>query len=135
MIDSGMIVVSLTSNKLFEVKDFACDRLVLDLCSADTVSKILNLEDEDPVTNITLCLTLYFMRVHLFAVNCKGQLSANERIVMLWSSLIFMIHIDGAFITTKRNLINECIRYDYSLTFHPKIRLLTVYPEEVLCLP
>jgi len=89
--------------------DFACDRLVLDLCSADTVSKILNLEDEDPVTNITLCLTLYFMRVRLFAVNCKGQLSANERIVMLWSSLVFMIHIDGAFITTKRNLINECI--------------------------
>ena len=109
LIDTGMITKAGVASRAVQVKDFASDALVLELFSSNTIEKILELKNEDTETQMTLCLVLFFMRVHLFAVNCKGVLTANERVTMVWTSMIFFLHIDGAHVTTKRNWINETI--------------------------
>jgi len=108
LIDTGMLKKVLPL-KLYRVKDFASDLLVLQLNSAESASKVLDLDNQDSTTQMTLALTLFFMRVHLFAVNCKGKLTATERVTMLWSSLIFLLHIEGVHPITKRNWMVECL--------------------------
>ena len=92
----------------------------------------MKLKCKDPQSQIILSLSLFFMRVHLCAVNCKGTLTAKERVSMLWSSLLFCLHVDGVSITTKRNWFTECIsmvfmmmRYDVMSPHH-----LTSEPSE-----
>ena len=109
LIDTGLLKAASIKKEAIEVKDFASDVLVLDLYSSTTVQKVLQLQREDPETQLTLCFMLFFMRAHLFAVNSKGVLTSKQRVTMLWSALIFFVHVDGAHITTKRNIINEII--------------------------
>jgi hypothetical protein len=113
VIDTGLLKKIAIPNELYRIKDFASDSLVLRLNSADTVSKILMLENQDAESQITLSLALYFNRVHLFAVNCKRTLRASERVTMLWSSLLFSLHVDGVSIITKRNWIVECVSLSF----------------------
>ena len=93
--------------KIFRVKDFASDLLVLQLNSAESASKIIDLANQDVSTQMTLVLTLFFMRVNLFAVHCKGKLSATQRVTMLWPSLDYILHVKGAHLTAKRNWMVE----------------------------
>ena len=109
LIDPGLLKCTDISNTLWRVKDFASDLLVLRLASSTTVEKVLKLKCQEPQSQIILSLSLFFMRVHLCAVNCKGTLTAKERVTMLWSSLLVCLHVDGVSITTKRNWVTECI--------------------------
>ena len=109
LIDTGMLKLLGINQELYIVKDFASDKSVLELNSSNTVAKILGLEGQDTATQLTLALNLFFMRVHLFAVNCKGKLQPRERVTMLWSSLLFFLHIEGVHPTTKKNWIMECV--------------------------
>ena len=57
-----------------------------------------------------LALTLFFMRVHLHAVNGK-TVPATHRAVYLWCSMVFLTSISGASMTTKRNVVSETISF------------------------
>ena len=109
LIDTGLLKKSYVSQDLWRVKDFASDLLVLILTSPQTVSFILSVECADCDGAFTLVSFLYFMRVHLFAVNSVSGITAKERVAMIWSSLIYMLHIDGTHHITKRNLILKCV--------------------------
>ena len=88
---------------------WASDGLVLSLASVKTCSTILHSEASDTETRVTLALSLYFQRVHLFAINYKGSLNCKIRVCLLWSSLIFFLHLHGVSIITKRNWIVAAI--------------------------
>ena len=111
LIDGGMVKAGGVKQEIWRVKDWADDHIVLRLYSAETVFKILNLMNgkQDAATVAVTCLHLYFMRVHLVAVNCKGILKAQERVTMIWHCLLWILHVDGVCITTKRNFLSECV--------------------------
>ena len=116
MIDTGMIKKCGIPNEEWRVKDFASDRLVLNLCSARTALAMLNLPGQEQESQVVLALTLFFKRVHLFSINAKGNIvTARERVVMLWSSLLWVLHVDGTHIITKRNWIVECVSLAFLL--------------------
>ena len=94
---------------LWRVKDFSSDLLVLQLLSSETVASILSVVNLEPDSAIALCVSLYFNRVHLYSVNCKGGITSKARVFMLWSSLLYKLHVDGIHDTSKRNNIVEVI--------------------------
>ena len=73
LIGGGIVKASGINQETWRVKDWSDDHIVLCLCSADTVLKIIHLTNgkQDPTTIAVICLHLYFMRVNLVAVNCK----------------------------------------------------------------
>ena len=102
MIDTGMIKKCGVNRDQQRVKYLASGLLVLRLHYAVKVGKIFLVEiQKDQTTQVALCLVLFFMRVHLFPVICKGKIQAKERVMMLWSSFIYFLRIDGVHITTK----------------------------------
>jgi hypothetical protein len=110
VVDPGLLKKADIPNDLYRVKDFACDLLVLRLTSAETMEQILKVPNQDVKTALILCLVLYFMRAHLFAVNAsEDALAASQRVFMLWTSFLFILHVDGVSITTKRNWASETI--------------------------
>ena len=87
LIDSGAYQAAGIPARLISPKDFSCDSIVLTLYSEDSVSKLLLLNGhQDPCSIVVTCLNLFFMRVHLFAVNSKHELKPVERVQMLWHS-------------------------------------------------
>ena len=62
------------------------------------------------------------MRVHLFAVNSKGMLTAQQRVTMLWSSLLFLLNVDGVHTTTKRNWVTEIVSLSFIIMQDDVIR-------------
>jgi hypothetical protein len=72
-IDAGLLLVAGVAFRLFCVNDFASDQLVLELCSAGTVSSLIELEGrEDDPTLVALSLGLIFMRINLYGVNSNS---------------------------------------------------------------
>ena len=57
-----------------------------------------------------MVLTLFFMRLHLYAVNGKG-VPAKHRAVYLWCSILWLTSIYGASLITKRNIVAETIAF------------------------
>lgn len=115
LIDTGLLKVARINQDLWRIKDFASDLLVLKLASATTAASVFSVQCADTDAAVALATVLFFKRVHLFAVNSKGCSTATERVVMLWSSFIFMLHIDGVHPTTKRNLMLECISMSFMI--------------------
>ena len=110
LIDTGMNNNCGFNQDKWKVKYWARNILVICLYSAVTVGKILLVEGQkNQTTQVALYFSLFFIRVQLVAVNFKGKLQDKERVVMLWSSLLFFLHIDGFHITTKRNLLSKCV--------------------------
>ena len=110
IIDTGNIDKCGVNQDQWRVKDRASNLLVLILYSTVTAGKILSAEGQKYQTNqVALCLVLFFMQVHLVAVNCKGTIQYKERVMTLWYYFLFFLHIDGVCITTKRNWISECV--------------------------
>ena len=62
------------------------------------------------------------MRLHLFAINNKGGITATNRVFLLWSSLIYMLHVDGIHHTTKKNCLTEIVATVFILMRHDVIR-------------
>ena len=122
MIDAGLLPKAGIPSNLTRPKDFASDLLVLKLASSVTVDNILRVESGDAKGQIILSLTLFFMRAHLTAINIKGSLSCKERISMLWSSFLFLLHVDGASIVTKRNWASESVSMCFMMMYQAVIR-------------
>ena len=108
-IDVGLLPLANIASELYVIKDFANDMLVLQLLSADTISKVLNIHGQDLSSQLFIVLVMVFERAHLFGVNYKGNLSSKFRIILLWSSMIFFLHIDGVSYITKRSGIAETV--------------------------
>lgn len=113
LIDSG-VMKKVVPQECFRPKDFASDKLILDLNNVETVQKILSLEGyQDSRSLVVTCLNLFFMRTHLFAVNSKSCLLPKERVFMLWHSFLWFLHIDGVSIITKKNFLSECVSLSF----------------------
>ena len=109
LIYTGLLCKTNIEQDMGRIKDHASDLLVLKLASTDTVTALLKLLFNDPDSMKALCVMLFFMQTHLFVTNSVGVVDAKTREMMLWSSLIFILHIDGAHITTKKNFIMTTI--------------------------
>lgn len=115
--------------------DFASDRLVLSLCSYETILKMSQTELSFGSTSTgdkgALGLTLFFMRLHLYAVNGRG-VPATHRAVYMWCSMLWLTSISGACMITKRNIVAETIAFMFILLRSdiPKPRHCTSEPAE-----
>ena len=90
LIDTGMIKNCGVNQDQWRVKYWAGNVLVLRLYSAMKVGKILLVEgQQDQTTQFALCLVLFFMLVHMVAINYKGKFQAKERVMMLWPYFLF----------------------------------------------
>ena len=113
MIDSFPLRTGVSTD-IWLPNDFASDRLVLQLVGYESITK---LSEAPPAFGSTsngdkgvLGLTLFFMRLHLYAVNGKG-VDASHRAVYLWCSMLWLTSISGANIITKRNIASETIAF------------------------
>jgi hypothetical protein len=107
-IDAGLMKVTGITVDLWPIRVFASDALVLKLCSYTTVHKIMECLHVQPNSDTTemnqaaLIHALLFNRAFLYAVNRKGPLSsARGCIWMIWSEIVFFLHIKGVSIVTK----------------------------------
>ena len=92
--DTGIIKKYGFNQDKWQVKYWASDILVLHLYSTVAVGKIFSVEgQQDQTIQVALCLVLLFMRVNLVSVNFKGTIQARERVMMLWSSFLFFLHV------------------------------------------
>ena len=132
VIDVGLLKASGIATELYIIKDFASDLLVLKLCSPSTLRSILNCENQELQSKLVFCHILYWMRVHLYAVNTKSNLGATKRVVMVWSALLVFIHCDGVSVITKRNRICEAIALSFLMLRKDVVRpwRLTSEPSE-----
>ena len=53
-------------------------------------------------------MTMYFCRLHLFAVNAD-HVTADRRAKYLWASCLWLLSLEGACVVTKRNILAETI--------------------------
>ena len=65
-------------------------------------------KEENPVIVTVLCVSLYFMRLQLYAVNCK-KLDSIHRISFLWASMLWMTSMTNVCVITKRNIVTSTI--------------------------
>ena len=82
VVDTGLIPKAGIAQELWRVKDFTSYQIVLQLVSADSVSKILCIQTAEHYSVIALCTSLFFRRVHLFSVNSKNVQTAKQRVLM-----------------------------------------------------
>ena len=113
MIDSFVLRANVSSD-IWRPNDFASDRLVLQLVSYETIKSLSKIEPLYESTSKgdtgVLGLTLFFMRLHLYAVNGKGM-KASHRAVYLYCSMLWLTSISGASVITKRNIMSETIAF------------------------
>lgn len=95
----------------YRVKDFASDKLVDDLCSHKTIDALYKGLMLKPNLGCikdagVLAATLFFMKLHLHAVNAR-TVPGLHRALYLWVSMLWFISLDGVNMTPKRNLVTE----------------------------
>ena len=117
ILDPELLRIAGVENLLWRVKDFASDLLVLKLCSVETLNSLSALHSEDSGAVAILSLTLYFMRMRLYAVNTK-VLGFRERISLIWSCTIWMTSFgyqsrlgtnQKNMLANRRNMVTEGI--------------------------
>ena len=110
VIDAQMLQVSGISKNLWRPKDFASDILVLKLASSETVKKLTGIImiGDYLETFFSLCTSLYFLRLGLYAVNTK-VLASNMRVYFLWCCMILITSIKNICIITKSNIVTSTI--------------------------
>ena len=114
MVDSYLLRVAGVSNDLIRPNDFASDLLVTRLAAFDTIQKLSGVGHMFGSTSEgdkgVMALTLFFIRLHLHAVNGK-TVPARHRVVYLWCSMLWFTSIGGASVITKRNLVAEVVSF------------------------
>jgi len=111
--DLDLLLQSGVSQKLIRIKDFASDKLVDDLCSHKVLKRVMDAIDERTATGndedaAALLCTLFFMKLHLAAVNGR-HVPAKHPALFLWTSMVWLTTLSGVHITLKRNLVSETI--------------------------
>ena len=122
-VKTGLLVLVKVAKKLVCIEDFAPNLLVLQLASYKTGEQILSLTHlPDPKSYFALLASLFFMRVYLFAINCKGNLNKKTRVTLIWSLLIFLLHVDGVHHATKKNWIIFSVLMSFLILRHNMVR-------------
>ena len=85
MLDTYIFRMANIAMGIYRPNDFASDRLLLELVSFESISKIALVEDDSaPSENkAVLALALFFVRLSLYLVNGK-QVPATHRAVFVW---------------------------------------------------
>ena len=85
MIDTYIFRMANITMGIYRQNDFASDRLLLELVSFESLSKIALVEDDSaPSENkAVLALALFFFRLSLYSMNGK-QVPATHRAVFVW---------------------------------------------------
>ena len=71
VIDPFLLKASGITQEHWRIEDYASDLMVLRLASTVSVQKLVQLETSDKGNVVVLVLTLYFIRLRLYAVNAK----------------------------------------------------------------
>jgi hypothetical protein len=108
LIDTGLLLNSDILKEAIHLKDFTSDRLVLRLCEKSSIESIwhnfLNdSDDDDPLSVVATCLYLFFLQIFLMSVN-GDNIPPVDRIVYMWSALIFFYSLKGLPSVTKGNV-------------------------------
>ena len=99
------------SQDLYRVSDYVSGMLVLQLCSSDTINKLLQLlitTNEDPLNISFMALTIFFLRSFICAYN-NVDLNCEARVTMLWSSLMWFSSLKDVHQQLKNNFITACL--------------------------
>ena len=116
---------------------------MLRLASADTVAKVATLVDGEAGSVCSLCITLYFMRLKLHAVNTK-KANYRDRISFLWASMIWLTSFEWKYTlgtnqsnmtTNRRGIVTETIALVFAMARDDvdKPRHLTTESNDRLC--
>ena len=123
VLDPALLPLAGVAQELWRVKDWASDLVVLRLASADTVAKVATLVNEEAGSVCSLCVTLYFMRLKLYAVNTK-KAYYRDRISFLWASMIWLTSFEwkstmgtnqSNMTTNRRNVMTETIALVFAM--------------------
>ena len=88
VVDCGLYRIAGVDRDFWRVKYWASDLFPLEIASSETVGKIARLAAiEDIGTVMVVCVSLYFTRLELFAVN-TNICGWRERVVFCWCSMI-----------------------------------------------
>ena len=71
LIDAGLLTLAAITKELVYIKDFAPNLLVLCLVSPERLKGVMELLVSDIKSVCVTCVTLLFMRTHLYGVNSK----------------------------------------------------------------
>ena len=116
------------------MSDHASDVLVLQLCSSNTINKLLILlvtSSEDLLNKSFMTITLYFLRAFICAYN-SADFNCEARVIILWSSLMWFLSLKGIHQQTKNNFITSYLGGIFLATrkkIH-NLRLTTTEPIE-----
>ena len=88
LFDTGILYLAGVSHNMWSFEDFVSDNLILKIVIHRTIDKLVQLGDGDGGDDSVVCITLYFIRLHLYAVNSKG-VPWEERKFYHWSSLLW----------------------------------------------
>jgi hypothetical protein len=112
-VDTNLLLMAGVSSDLIAPKDFASDKKVEQLFSYPTINKVNEGIEEGNVIGLegdyaVLCITWFFMRLHLYAVNALN-VPAKHRAMYLGLSMFWFTSIWGVNQIPKRNMIMETI--------------------------
>jgi len=111
VLDPWLVVKGGVTKELFRVSDYASDALPLRLASYDTILKIMNCSCADTGNISVTVVSLAFMRLRSYAVNCR-KLDWKQRAVFAWATFLWFssFHTPGStMITNKQNMLLESI--------------------------
>ena len=112
-IDTNLLILAEVSSELIAPKDFASDKKVEQLFSYATLNKVDEQIQEGNIIGLggdygVLCVTWYFMRLHLYSINATN-VPAKHRAMYLGLSMFWFTSIWGINQIPKRNIIMESI--------------------------
>ena len=112
-IDTNLLLMAGVSADLIAPKDFASDKKVEQLFSYPTINKVDNELEQGNIVGLqgdygVLCVTWFFMRLHLFAVNALN-VPAKHRAMYVGLSMMWFTTIRGIHQTPKRNIMMESV--------------------------
>lgn len=133
-IDTNLLLMARVSSDLIAPKDFASDKKVEQLFSYASLSKVDDAIYEGDIIGLegdyaVLCITWYFSRLHLYAVNALN-IPSKHRAMYLGLSMFWFTSIWGINSIPKRNLIMESIGNMFlgkSRILHLKFSLTFLY--------
>ena len=111
LFDVSILRIAGVSPELYKVNDYTSDIVVLKLCESDTIHKLIQLMEnggEDPLNVAFMAMSLYFLRMFLCAFNTV-DITAEARVTMLWSSLMWFSSIEGIHDLSHNNFNTVCI--------------------------
>ena len=114
MFDPWLLKLVKISQKLWRIKDYTSDAIVLKLASYDTVQKLITLEESESETiavdtgNLAVTVvSLIFMRLCSYAVNARN-INWKDREMYCWDNFLWLnyFHTSGStMMTNERKML------------------------------